>query len=107
MKRSKKTSSPYEKFAALSEAQKEAVYNDCDDPDIALRSRPMSARMKKLWETAKRKGGRPRIGRGAARVLVSIERGLLEDADAFARRRCMTRSELFSRGVKAVLAKAG
>jgi hypothetical protein len=107
MKTAKKTSSPYEKFAALTPAQKEAVYDECDDPDVALRSKPMSPRMRKLWGAAKRKGGRPRIGRGAARVLISIERGLLEDADAFARRQRLSRSELFSRGVKAMLVKAG
>jgi len=107
MKPTKKTPSPYAKFAALSPAQKEAVYNDCDDPNVALGSKPLSPRMEKLWEIARRKGGRPRIGRGAARVLISIERGLLEDADAFADRQRLTRSELFSRGVKAMLAKAG
>jgi hypothetical protein len=107
MKSTKQTLSPYAKFAALSDAEKEAVYDECDDPKIALRARPMSARMRKLWERAKRKGGRPRIGKGAARVLISIEKGLLEDADAFAQRRRMSRSELFSRGVRAVLAKAG
>jgi hypothetical protein len=107
MKKNGKIPSPYEKFAALSESQKEEVYRELDDPNIALKAKPMSARMKKLWEKAKRKGGRPRVGLGATRVLISIERGLLEDADAFARQRRLTRSELFSRGVKAVLAKAG
>ena len=51
--------------------------------------------------------GRPRVGRGAARVLISIERGLLEDADALARNQKITRSQLFRRGLKAVLAMAG
>ena len=107
MKGSKKTLSPYQKFAARSASEKEAVYLDCDDPDVALRAKPLSPRMKKLWELAKRKGGRPRIGQGATRVLISIERGLLEDADALARHQKITRSQLFSRGVKAVLAVAG
>jgi len=107
MKQTRKTPSPYQKFAALSESQKEEVYRELDDPNIAMKSRPMSPRMKKLWDKAKRKGGRPRVGLGAKRVLISVERGLLEDADAFARQRRLTRSELFSRGVKAVLAKAG
>jgi hypothetical protein len=107
MKQKKKVLSPYEKFTALSEAQKEAVYQECDDPQIASRSKPMSRQMKKLWKQAKSKGGRPRIGRGATRVLISIERGLLQDVDAFARSQHLTRSQLFSQGVKAVLSKAG
>ena len=107
MKKARKSRSAFEKFSALSAAGKEAVYHECDDPDIALRSRRTSPRMKKLWKRAKSKGGRPRIGRGATRVLISIERGLLEDADEFARSQRITRSQLFSRGVQAVLSKAG
>lgn len=102
-----KTRSPYQKFAALTSAQREALYRELDDPKIALKSKPLSPRMKRLWSRAKRKGGRPRVGRGAKRVLLSIERGLLEQADQFAHQKNMTRSELFSRGVKAMLAKAG
>lgn len=111
MKRSKQKPSPrpspYEKFAALSASEKAVFYRDCEDSEIALRAKPLSPEMKKLWELAKRKGGRPRIGRGATRVLISIERGLLEDADALAASQKITRSQLFSRGVKAVLAVAG
>jgi hypothetical protein len=101
------TPSPYKRFASLSAAEKEAAYRECDDPDIALRGKPLDSRMKKLWNRAKRKAGRPRVGRGAARVLVSIERGLLEDADDFAKSRRISRSQLVSRGIKAVLALAG
>jgi hypothetical protein len=107
IKKPKKSRSGYEKFSSISQAEKEAVYQECDDPDVAMRSRPLDSRMKKLWKRAKSKGGRPRIGRGATRVLISIERGLLEDVDDFARRRRVTRSQLFSEGVKTVLSKAG
>jgi hypothetical protein len=102
-----KSKSPYRKFAALSDAQKEAVYRSLEDPEIASHSKPLSPKLRKLWRKAKGNGGRPRVGRGAKRVLLSIERGLLEQADSFAHRQGMTRSEVFSRGVKAVLAIAG
>lgn len=105
--RKKRVASPYDKFAALTDAEKEAAYRGLDDPQIALKSKPLDPHMKTLWKRAKRRGGRPRVGRGAKRVLLSIEQGLLEQADQFARRKNMTRSELFSRGVKAMLAKAG
>ena len=107
MKRIKKNPSPYQKFESLSADEKEHIYSECDGPQVALRARPLSSRMKTLWNRAKNKGGRPRVGRGATRVLISIERGLLENADALARRHRMSRSELFSQGVRAVLAKAG
>jgi len=99
--------SPYQKFARLDPESKESAYHGLDDPQIAMTAKPMTPQMRKLWNQAKRGGGRPRVGRGAQRVLLSIERGLLEQADEFAQRQHMTRSELFSRGVKAVLAMAG
>jgi hypothetical protein len=46
------------------------------------------------------KRGRPPIGKGAKDVLVSIERGLLEKVDAFARKRHMSRSELIALGLR-------
>jgi hypothetical protein len=103
----KKAVSPYDRFAAMSDVEKENVYRELDDPSVARRAKPMSPAMKKLWTKAKGKGGRPRVGRGATRVLISVERGLLEDADAYARRAKMSRSELFSRGIRAMIRKAG
>src|SRR5271156_1904259 len=98
MKRTKAMSG-YHKFAALSPEEKEKVFRSLNDPDLMDKARPLSPAMKAAWARAKRKGGRPQVGRGATRVLISVERGLLEDADAYARQRRLTRSELFSRGV--------
>lgn len=106
MKNTKKLS-PYEEFMALSDAQKESVYRELDALETPYDIKPLSPELRRLWNRAKRKAGRPRIGRGAARVLVSIERGLLEQADSLARRQHTTRSDLISRGLKAVLAIAG
>ena len=52
---------------------------------------------------ARRKVGRPRVGQGAVQVSVAVERGLLKRAEAFRKRNGMTRSELFVRGLEAVL----
>jgi hypothetical protein len=101
----RKDSSPYKKFAALSAAAKEAVYRKVDDPDVALAAGPMTPAMKRLWNKAKGKGGRPRIGCGAARVLISVERGLLDDADACARSQRISRSQFFSEGARLMLSK--
>ncbi len=101
-----KDKSPYKTFAALSSEQKEAVYQQLDDPKIALRSKPLDRRMKSLWKKAKHKGGRPRVGRGSARVLITMERGLMEDADAFAQRNGLTRAGLIAQSVRAYIAGA-
>ncbi len=59
--------------------------------------------------TAKAKIGRPTIGAGAKIVPVSIERGLLKEADTFARRHKLKRSQMVAQGLRLVMqrAKAG
>jgi hypothetical protein len=53
---------------------------------------------------AARRRGRPRLGGiGAANVLISIEPTPLKRADQFARKKGLSRSALFSRGVELAL----
>jgi len=52
---------------------------------------------------AKRKAGRPRVGEGAAKVMIAVERGLLKRVDAYARRSKTSRSALIARGLRMVL----
>ncbi len=56
---------------------------------------------------AKRKRGRPRIGNGANRVLITIESTLLRRSDAYAKKIGLSRSALIARGLEAVLGKTG
>ena len=57
------------------------------------------------WPPSKRRGpGRPRIGKGAKRVLVTVERGLLEQTDAYAKRHHVTRSHLICDALRAIIA---
>src|SRR5438552_3138150 len=53
-----------------------------------------------------RRVGRPKVGRGAQRVLITMERGLLGQVDDFAKRKKLTRSQLMAEGVKRVMAGA-
>ena len=52
---------------------------------------------------AKRKRGRPVVGNGAKRVLITIESTLLQRSDAYADRHGLTRSALIARGLEALL----
>jgi hypothetical protein len=45
-------------------------------------------------------GGRPKVGEGAKIVPISIERGLLRRADAFAKRHKLSRSQLLAEGLR-------
>jgi hypothetical protein len=65
---------------------------------------PPSAAARDRWGRARRKPGRPRRGKGARVISVSVERGLLSRSDKLARNLGLSRAGLIERGLKAVLA---
>jgi len=67
-----------------------------DKPLVIRRSRPLTPAEKEQWRAAKRKRGRPTIGRGFQRISVSMERGLLKQVTALAKKRRVSRSRLFA-----------
>jgi hypothetical protein len=103
----KKKPTPIEKFLALSDAQKDAEVAEFDKGIDPSEWRPLNAAERKQWRRVKRRLGRPKVGQGAKMVAVSIERGLLQRADRYAKRHAMKRAELIAAGLKLVLAKAG
>jgi hypothetical protein len=52
---------------------------------------------------ARRKRGRPRVGLGAQTISVTIEKGLLAQADRLARKLRVRRAQLIARGLQAVV----
>ena len=86
--------------AELREATREY---DADMPGIP--GKPLSKKSKQLFAAA-RKRGRPQTGMGAEKIRISVERGLLKETDAAAKRLHVTRSELIARGLRTVLKKA-
>jgi hypothetical protein len=68
---------------------------------------PMTAAARARWARAKRKPGRPRRGKGAKAISVSVERGLLSRSDALAKDLGLSRAALIERGLQAVLAAEG
>ncbi len=69
-----------------------------------LPGRPLNARERKQWQKVRRKMGRPRIGKGAKRVMVSLEAQLLKESDAFAKRHQLSRSQMISAGLRKLMA---
>jgi hypothetical protein len=53
-----------------------------------------------------KKMGRPKIGKGAKIVPVTVERGLLKQADDFARRHGLKRSQMVAQGLRLVMQRA-
>lgn len=98
----KKTSNHPEDMstAELAEATKEF-----DQPFAFEKARPMTA-AERVGERALRRG-RPRIGQGATKISISLEREVLIHTDALAKKHGMKRSELIGRFVVAGLKRAG
>ena len=61
---------------------------------------PLSADGRRALTRAASKGGRPRIGAGAQRINVTVERGLLKQVDAFAHKISVSRVALVAEGLR-------
>ena len=104
MSKGKPRRKPYDQMTTNELAEATKRY---DREELGLPGRPLTARDKALHLRARsRKSGRPKNGEGAAAVTVSIERGLLKQADALAKRRKVGRSRLFAEGLQSVLSRA-
>jgi hypothetical protein len=103
----KRGPTPIERFEALPDAEKERIASEFDREFVADKARPLTAAERKLWQKARRKAGRPKVGQGVKVISLSVEKGLLKRADALARQRKMSRAELVSQALAAELAKAG
>jgi hypothetical protein len=97
-------------FIALPDSEKERIYQELDreNPRQRLaRSKPLDAATRLRWKKAVRKGGRPKLGRDGVKVIsLSVEKSLLKDADAFAKKNGLKRAEFFSQALRSVLDKA-
>ena len=77
---------PIEEFLALSDAERDRVAREFENPASAATFRPLNAREKQIWAKAKKRMGRPVKGKGARVISLSVEAGLLTKADRFAKK---------------------
>jgi hypothetical protein len=87
---------PKELAKATAKFDRELIIDESTEP---------TAQQKAQWQRAKRKRGRPKIGKGVRLISVSIEQGLLERTDQLARRLKVQRTKLIARGLEAILNK--
>src|SRR6266567_4555189 len=99
--------SPIEEFLALPDAEKEKIAREFEDPASARTFRPLNAAERRIWARAKKRMGRPVKGKGCRVISLSVERGLLEKADALASKKGLTRASLVAAGLSAVLRSPG
>jgi hypothetical protein len=78
----------------LSAAELARATKQFDRPFVFERARPMCTAERAQERKLRR--GRPKIGKGARKISISLEGDLLREADALARRKGMNRSELIA-----------
>ena len=96
----------FKQFERMTTAEKDAFAKqfDRDIPESEYEEPTSEEKAKLRRAMQKLRRGRPKIGKGAKRVLVTIERGLLEETDSFAKRLGVSRAALISKGLRRVLA---
>ena len=77
----------------LAEATKEF-----DQEFVADKARPLTRADRALHRRAAKRG-RPRVGNGAERINITVERGLLNRADRLARNLGLSRAQLVARAL--------
>ena len=93
-------------FDALPAAEKERIFQEIERGTPAQRSAeslsPSAADRARLARVRK-KIGRPRSGKGVRTISLTVEKGLLERADAYATAQGISRAQLVARGLLSVL----
>ena len=105
-KKNGKKRSPLEEFLALSDAEKDKVVAEFDKEFVIDTFRPLTPAQRKQWNRIRKTLGRPAKGEGHKVISVSLEKGLLRRADAFAQKAKLSRAALIARGLQAVLPPA-
>jgi len=67
-------------------------------------TRPLTPDACRALARAANKGGRPRIGAGARRINITVERNLLSKTDAYARKNGLTRAAVVAEALRTILA---
>jgi hypothetical protein len=91
------------KYGRMSASELDAVVAALERPIALSETRPMSPAERRRWERAKGQPGRPRRGKGARVISLSVEQSLLQKADLAAKRAGISRAALFEMGLRAVL----
>lgn len=94
----------------LTDEQKEKVYQECEGLRLED-TRPLTPQERSRFERAigrsgQRGRGRPKIGHGARRISVTVEKHLLGRADQFAKQHGLSRAEVIARGLELALCRS-
>jgi hypothetical protein len=92
--------SPRKKYWEMTTAELAEATKEFDQPFVAEKGGRMNAAERKQENRFRMKLGRPRQGKGAKAVSVTIEQGLLSRTDAFAKRLGLSRAQFIARSLE-------
>jgi len=95
------------KYGRMTERELDAVVASLERPIALSETRPLTPAERREWNRVKRGPGRPRRGKGARVISLSVEQSLLDKADSAAKRAGISRAALFAMGLKSVLGRSG
>jgi hypothetical protein len=78
-----------------------------DEEFVADKAQRLTPSMRARWERAKAKAGGADNGSGRQTIAVQLEKGLLDQCLALAKKKRISRDALIARGLKALLAAEG
>jgi uncharacterized protein (DUF4415 family) len=98
--KTKKPTKPY--WEMTTEELREAT-KQFDEEFVGDKAKPLSPRMRALWEKAQAKG-EPINGKAKQTIAVRLDAALLKRCTALAKKKRLTRDALIARGLRALLA---
>lgn len=95
----------------MTTAELRKATREFDKPFAFEKGEPLTDADKEQFRKArqyarKSKLGRPRVGRGAARITTTVERSLLSRVDRYAKQHSLTRAQIIAQGMERILAGA-
>jgi hypothetical protein len=105
MKRKPSKPTPIERFLALPDAEKARIADEAEEEFVHAKSKPLTARDKRILQKAGLPVASGRRDSGKRPISVTVQATLLREAEAFARKRGITRSELFEQGLRLAMSR--
>jgi hypothetical protein len=93
------------RFQDMNLAELRKATKEFDQEFIADKARPMNAAEQKRDRQLRRHRGRPRVGKGAEKINVCLERGLLESVNRLAKEKGIGRSTLIAQALASVIGR--
>ena len=93
-------------YSRLPASELDKLAAGSDKPVDKSAMKPLSPTQRQQETRARRKLGRPRVGGGAEKLRISMERGLLKKVDAFAKKSGVSRSELIAESLRRTIGAA-